>query len=62
MAVRDVTEILIHSSRQLDFGEQDAICSAILAHLEDPYVDNQANAVKSLQLICPMLSSNMICM
>lgn len=61
MAARDLTEVLLHSTREFDYGEQDAICSAILLHLEDGYVENQANAVKSLQLICPKLSSSMIC-
>ena len=61
MAARDLTRILLDSCREFDFVQQEAICLAIVGQLEDPYVENQANAVSSLQQICPLLSEHVIC-
>ena len=62
MATRDLTQAFVATAENLASNRQEEICSALLSHLEDPYIEIQANAVRSLQIVCPVIRHDLVCM
>ena len=61
MAARDVCGIVSSSGQNIDTNLQQEICNAFVKHLDDPSIEVQGNAAKSLIDVLCTLNDKHLC-